>query len=408
MSESITARVVTSLKEIAATDWDACAGGLALESPSQGAESQSQALESRPQPIAANPFTTHAFLSALEDSGCVGPGTGWSPVHLVLEDAARRILGVTPSYLKGHSQGEYVFDHGWAEAYMRAGGRYYPKLQVSIPFTPATGPRLLVRGGDGAGERRAALISGLESLRRQTAASSIHVTFAAEPDISALAQAGFLERCDLQYHWFNQGYGHYDDFLDALVSRKRKALKKERREALSPGISVEWLTGSGLTESVWDAFHTFYEDTGTRKWGRPYLNRRFFSLIGERMGPSILLAMARRNGRYIAGALNFLGKDTLFGRNWGCLEDHPFLHFELCYHQAIDMAIAHKLRVVEAGAQGEHKLARGYVPVITRSMHAIADPGLRQPVARFVDEERRQISLLKAQMLEQSPFRKPD
>ena len=394
-----TARVETALHKIGAFTWDACATAV------QTGEASTQH-PSEQQQLPANPFSSFAFLSSLEDSGCVGRGTGWNPVYLVLEDQSAQIVGVTPTYLKTHSQGEYVFDHGWAEAYARAGGQYYPKLQLSIPFTPAMGPRLLVRGGAGDTQRRTALASALESLRRQTSASSIHVTFTAEPDITALANAGFLERHDLQYHWFNDGYASYDDFLSALASRKRKALKKERREALPPGITVQWLTGSELTEGIWDAFHAFYEDTGARKWGRPYLNRRFFSLIGERMGASIMLAMASRNGRYIAGAINFLGHDTLYGRHWGCLEDHPFLHFELCYHQAIDMAIARGLKCVEAGAQGQHKMARGYVPVITRSMHAIADPGLRQPVARYLENERHQISLLQQEMMLQSPFKK--
>jgi predicted N-acyltransferase len=274
-----------------------------------------------------------------------------------------------------------------------------------VPFTPANGPRLLVRGGEGADDRRAALTGGLEALRREAKASSIHVTFAQEPDIAALANAGFMERHDIQFHWKNDAYRDYGDFLSRFASRKRKALKKERREALASGISIEWLTGSDLTERIWDDFFAFYMDTGSRKWGRPYLARAFFSLIGERMAQRVFLAIARREGRAIAGAINFLGDDCLYGRHWGCIEDHPFLHFELCYNQAVEFAIARGLARVEAGAQGEHKLARGYMPVITRSMHAIADPGLARPVADFLARERQAVAGYRDELLAQSPFR---
>jgi predicted N-acyltransferase len=388
----LTLRVATSLKAVPADAWNACAHP---DTPAAD-----------PALDRDNPFVAHEFLAALEESRCIGGRSGWSPAYLLVEDEAGRLLAAAPSFLKSHSQGEYVFDHGWAEAYERAGGRYYPKLLVAAPFTPATGPRLMVAAGPRAEEARAALISGLEALRAQTKASSVHVTFAQEPDIAALKQAGYLERDDLQFHWRNEGYGAYDDFLAALASRKRKALKRERREALTAGITIDILSGSDLTEGVWDDFFAFYQDTGSRKWGRPYLNRAFFSAVGAAMGERIVLVMARRAGRSIAGAINFRGANTLYGRNWGCIEDHPFLHFEVCYHQAIDYAIAHGLARVEAGAQGEHKLARGYRPVVTRSLHHIADPGLRRPVAAYLTQERAQIAAAQEALAAESPFRK--
>jgi predicted N-acyltransferase len=400
----LTVRVATSLKAVPAAAWNACANPAALDAiigrPAGPSACESDSADSD------NPFVSHAFLSALEDSGCIGGRSGWSPAYLTVEDEAGALLAAAPSFLKSHSQGEYVFDHAWADAYERAGGRYYPKLQLAAPFTPATGPRLLVARGARADEARDGLIAGLEALRRQAQASSIHATFAQAPDIAALAAAGYLERHDLQFHWHNDGFGSYDDFLATLASRKRKALKRERREALSNGITVEVLSGPQLTEAVWDDFHSFYEDTGARKWGRPYLNRRFFSEVGAAMGERIVLVMARRAGRYIAGAINFRGANTLYGRNWGCIEDHPFLHFELCYHQAIDYAIGHGLARVEAGAQGEHKLARGYQPVLTRSMHHLADPGLRRAVAAYLATERAQIARAKEALAAESPFRK--
>ena len=456
LREGFRVRVATSLKSVPAADWDACAnphslqvasratvknsslppcgegmgmgvvplgegstnehspGGTtptSLSSPQRGREAPSSApgqADSISQADPDNPFVSHAFLRALEESGCVGGRTGWSPAYLLVEDADDRLIAAAPSFVKGHSQGEYVFDHSWAEAYMRAGGRYYPKIQVAAPFTPATGPRLLVADGPHAIEAREALIAGLNALREQVRGSSIHVTFAQEPDMAALLEAGFLERHDIQFHWQNEGFGSYDDFLATLASRKRKALKRERREALSAGIEVAVLSGSDLTESVWDDFFSFYEDTGSRKWGRPYLNRRFFSEIGQRMGERVVLVLARRAGRNIAGAINFRGGNTLYGRNWGCIEDHPFLHFELCYHQAIDYAIAHRLVRVEAGAQGEHKLARGYRPVITRSAHLLADPGLARAVAAYLPGERREIGSAVAALAQDSPFRKGD
>lgn len=400
----LTLRVATSLKAVPAGAWNACANPHAL----------ADALAATAMPPDApaldrdNPFVSHEFLMALEESRCTGGRTGWSPAYLLVEDEAGELLAASPSFLKSHSQGEYVFDHSWADAYERAGGRYYPKLQIAAPFTPATGPRLLVAESPRADEARAALIGGLEALRGQTQSSSVHVTFAQEPDIAALKQAGYIERDDLQFHWRNEGFGSYDDFLATLASRKRKALKRERREALAAGITIVVLSGNDLTEAVWDDFFSFYEDTGSRKWGRPYLNRAFFSAVGSAMGERIVLVMARRAGRYIAGAINFRGANTLYGRNWGCIEDHPFLHFEVCYHQAIDYAIAHGLARVEAGAQGEHKLARGYRPVITRSLHHIADPGLRRPVAAYLAQEREQIAAAREALAAESPFRRAE
>jgi hypothetical protein len=381
-------RIAQGLKAVPASAWDACAlsAGSGDDDP-------------------ANPFVSHAFLSALEEAGCVGPKAGWSPVHVLVEDEAGTLLGAAPCYLKSHSMGEYVFDHSWADAYTRAGGRYYPKLQVAVPFTPATGPRLLVPNGSQADGVRSYLIAGLRALRDQTGASSIHATFLQDADLEALTSEEFLRRDDQQFHWFNEGYKDFDGFLEALASRKRKAIRRERRDALANGISVEWLTGTDITEAHWDAFFAFYMDTGSRKWGRPYLNRRFFSLIGERMADRVLLVMAKRNGRYIAGAINFIGAKRLYGRNWGCIEDHPFLHFEVCYYQAIDFAIARGLDRVEAGAQGEHKLARGYKPVITSSAHDIADPSLRRAIRAYLDQERLYVSEAADELSGATPFK---
>jgi predicted N-acyltransferase len=353
-----------------------------------------------------NPLVSFAFLSALEDSGCAVRRTGWQGHHLRLETAQGKLLGAVPCYLKSHSQGEYVFDHGWSDAFERAGGRYYPKLQCAVPFTPVTGPRLLVSRGEDSRTVKAGLAAGLKAVTEKLGVSSAHVTFAPEDDVEALEGAGFLHRTDQQFHFFNEGFSTYGDFLATLASRKRKAMKKERREALADGISIDWLTGKDLTEKVWDDFFAFYMDTGSRKWGRPYLTREFFSLIGERMAEDILLVMARRNGHYIAGAINFIGSDALYGRNWGCIEDHPFLHFEVCYHQAIDFAIERKLKVVEAGAQGEHKLARGYRPVIMHSAHYLAHPGLRKAVADYLKRERREVERMSEYLEEHTPFRK--
>jgi len=354
----------------------------------------------------SNPFVSHAFLQALEASQSVGARAGWLPQHLVLEGSDGRILGAAPCYLKSHSQGEYVFDHAWADAYERAGGDYYPKLQVSVPFTPAAGPRLLVGPDADAQAVRSWLAGGLIALCEQREASGVHATFLQPADWEALAERGFLQRTDQQFHWENPGYSSFEDFLAALSSRKRKFIRRERREALASGVTIDWLTGSDLTEAVWDVFFAFYMDTGSRKWGRPYLTRAFFSLVGESMRDRILLVMAKREGRYVAGAINFIGADTLYGRHWGALEHHPFLHFELCYYQAMDYAIAHKLPRVEAGAQGEHKLARGYAPATTYSAHYIANPGLRRAIADYLTRERAHVDAVGQELAAYTPFRK--
>ncbi|WP_150522803.1 GNAT family N-acetyltransferase [Roseibium sediminis] len=412
---SATLRILSSLKEISPSDWDSVAnpgwqlGAAGKLSGPAIADDLSQ-LAGPPdkliQNIAFNPFLSHAFLHSLEEAGCSTGRTGWHPRHLVLENTAGEIWGAVPAYLKSHSQGEYVFDHGWAEAFHRAGGNYYPKLQVSIPFTPATGRRFLVSPKIDRAAGLQALASGLVQVCRQSGASSVHATFLTDSEWSALGDLGYLQRTDQQFHWENEGYSSFDDFLNALASRKRKAVKKERREALGTGIEIEWVTGSDLTEAHWDAFFEFYEDTGARKWGRPYLNRQFFSLVSERMAERILLVMAKRQGRYIAGALNFIGSDILYGRHWGCTEHHPFLHFEVCYYQAIDFAIAHRLKRVEAGAQGAHKLARGYLPVTTRSAHWIAHEGLHNAVADFLEHERQAVERENELLIDHAPFRK--
>ncbi len=353
-----------------------------------------------------NPFISHAFLSALEDAGCATRATGWLGQHLVLEDAGGTMHAILPCYMKNHSQGEYVFDHGWADAFHRAGGSYYPKLQTSVPFTPATGRRFLT--GETIDRETAimALSGGLAELCRRTGASSSHITFLTEEEWTILGEQDYLLRTDQQFHWENAGYSSFDGFLEALASRKRKQLRKERKQALENGITIEWVTGSDLKEAHWDAFYAFYMDTGSRKWGRPYLNRKFFSLLGERLADRVLLIMAMRNGRPIAGALNLIGSDTLFGRNWGCLEDHPFLHFEVCYYQAIDFAIEKGLARVEAGAQGAHKLARGYLPVKTYSAHWITHPGFRRAIADYLEHEREAVDVEAEALAEHSPFRK--
>ncbi|MGF1619722.1 MAG: GNAT family N-acetyltransferase [Rhodomicrobiaceae bacterium] len=353
-----------------------------------------------------SPFLSHAFLHALEASGCVHPRTGWLPQHLALEDEHGRILGVMPLYLKSHSQGEYVFDHGWAHAYEQAGGDYYPKLQSCVPFTPVTGKRLLAAPGTNSEAVEDALIGGAVELVKLHDASSLHITFLKEAEWRAHGDSRILQRMDQQFHWVNENYASFDDFLASLASRKRKAIRKERRDAAASAISFEHLRGADITEAHWDAFFDFYQDTGNRKWGRPYLNRRFFSMIGETMADRILLIMCRRDGRMIAGALNLIGGDALYGRYWGALEHHPFLHFETCYYQAIDFAIANGLTRVEAGAQGEHKLARGYLPQTTYSLHYLAHPGLRRAVAAFLQQERRAVAEEGRILAEMGPFRK--
>jgi predicted N-acyltransferase len=399
-SSEITLEAVPSIGDVAPEDWDACAN------PMCGAASSGLGddLGSSSRP-AYNPFVSHAFLSAVETSGSATARTGWGPRHLLAKVDAT-IAGIVPCYLKSHSQGEYVFDRGWADAYERAGGRYYPKLQVSVPFTPATGPRLLIRDGFDRDRIGSALASGLIALCGVSKASSVHVTFAREAEWQLLASHGFLQRTDQQFHWHNQGFATFDDFLATLNSRHRKSIKRERREAVAAGITIHWLTGSDITEEAWDAFFDFYMETGSRKWGRPYLNRKFFSLIGESMANDVLLVMARRNDRWIAGAINFIGSDTLFGRNWGAIEHHPFLHFEVCYYQAIDFAIRRGLRFVEAGAQGEHKIARGYLPQTTYSAHYIADPDLRRALADYLKRERAYVADAGRELAELGPFRK--
>ncbi len=389
MTGDVKIRVETSFQDISKESWD----GL-----SEAAKGQPDGLY--------NPFISHAYLSSLEESGSATADTGWLGQHLLMEDGNGRFSGGLVCYLKNHSQGEYVFDHGWADALERAGGRYYPKLQCSVPFTPATGPRLLTATTADTARVRGSLAAGLQELIRRHNVSSAHVTFLPEDEIPTFEQAGFLHRTDQQFHFLNDGYSSHSDFLETLASRKRKALKKERRAALEGGISIDWLTGKDLTESVWDQFFSFYMDTGSRKWGRPYLTRKFYSLIGERMADDILLVMAKRNGKYIAGAINFIGSDALYGRHWGAIEDHPFLHFEVCYHQAIDFAIAKGLKRVEAGAQGEHKLARGYLPATTHSAHFIAHPGLKRAVADYLDRERQEVEQMSDILAEHSPFRK--
>jgi predicted N-acyltransferase len=400
-------RLVSSLAAVPAAAWDACAAGanaLATEAQQTPEDNSSPLSSTRGQPD--NPFVTHDFLSSLEASHSVGPRTGWQPSHLLAEDDAGALVGCAPCYVKSHSRGEYVFDHGWAEAFERAGGAYYPKLQVAVPFTPVTGPRLLARAGPQAAAVRAGLAQALVQIAGSNGLSSAHVTFPTEAEWRLLGEGGFLQRTDQQFHWDNAGYAAFDDFLAALSSRKRKTIRRERKEALAPGIEVRWLTGADLTEEAWDAFFAFYMETGSRKWGRPYLTRDFFSIVGEKMRDRILLVMARRAGRWIGGALNFIGADTLYGRNWGCIEHHPFLHFELCYYQAIDFAIARKLRRVEAGAQGEHKLARGYLPRPTFSAHFIADPALRRAIADYLARERRYVEAAREELAAAAPFRK--
>ena len=351
-----------------------------------------------------NPFLDHAFFLALEQSGCATARTGWQPQHITIDDAQGHPIGLMPLFLKSHSMGEYVFDHGWANALERAGGSYYPKLQCSVPFTPATAPKLLVPSGDAAVE--AALLSAAQKLAIQRDASSVHATFVPEAEASLIEADGWLKRVDTQFHWHNEGFASFDDFLETLSSRKRKTIRRERRDALADGITVKWLTGSDLMEHHWDAFYDFYEDTGARKWGRPYLNRKFFSLLNQTMADRIVLMLAYDGPTPIAGAINFLGSDRIFGRNWGAIREVPFLHFELCYNQAIDFSIQHKLAVVEAGAQGEHKLARGYAPSSTYSVHWIAHPGLRAAVADFLEQERASVEHQQEMLDQYTPFRK--
>ena len=375
-AEQIVARIAAGVAEFDAAGWDRCAG-------------------------ADNPFLSHAFLSALEDSGSVSARTGWHPIPIAIDGPGGRPDAVLPAYVKSHSQGEYVFDHGWADAFERAGGRYYPKLQIAVPFTPVPGRRLLAAEPALA----PALVAAAERVVEQNRFSSAHATFIDPAEVELFERAGWLIRIDSQFHWHNEGFASFDDFLAALSSRKRKSIRKERAAAVE-GLDIVHLTGADIREVHWDAFWTFYQDTGARKWGRPYLTRHFFSLIGERMADRILLMLALRNGRPIAGALNLIGADALYGRYWGCTEEVPHLHFELCYYQAIEAAIARGLSRVEAGAQGSHKLARGYRPVPTYSAHYFADPRLFDAVARYLEAERQAVDEEIRMLDEHTPFRK--
>lgn len=383
---ALTIRRLEAISDIAAAAWDASACP--------------EAADGR----ADDPFTTHRFLAALERSGSVGQGTGWTPCHLVAETDGQ-VLCVMPLYLKAHSQGEYIFDHNWAEAYERAGGRYYPKLQSAVPFTPVTGRRILTRP-DAPEGLRTALLNAATDMAARAGLSSLHLTFCTEEECEIGAKAGLLPRLTQQFHWVNQGYRSYDEFLAQLASRKRKAIRKERVQAQAFGGTIRRLTGDDIRPGHWDAFWTFYQDTGARKWGQPYLTRAFFDLIHQTMRDDILLVLAERNGRPIAGALNFIGRQVLYGRYWGAIEDHPSLHFECCYHQAIDHAIEQGLARVEAGAQGEHKLARGYLPAQTHSLHWIADEGFRKAVARYLEAERTAVGQEIEALADYGPFRK--
>ncbi len=376
------------LRDIPAAEWDACACPEAADGG---------------RPI--DPFTTHRFLAALEDSGSVGAGSGWQPHHLIAR-AGGETIAVAPLYAKGHSQGEYIFDHNFAHAWQRAGGRYYPKLQSAVPFTPATGRRLLTRPGCEA-TGRAALLQAMAQIAAQNRLSSAHVTFCTEAEAEAGAELGYLHRVTQQFHWVNRGYPGFDAFLADLSSRKRKTIRKERERARAFGGTIHAYTGDALRPEHWDAFWAFYQDTGARKWGTPYLTRNFFARAQETLRDDILLVLAERNGRPVAGALNLIGRDTLYGRYWGCIEDHPCLHFELCYYQAIDWALAHGLNRVEAGAQGEHKLARGYLPAPVHSLHWFADTGFRDAVARYLEAERAAVDDEIEVLTAYGPFRRP-
>lgn len=367
------------IADIPAAEWDACAG-------------------------ADNPFVSHAFLSAIEDSGSASPRTGWLPRHVALHTEDGPLAAVAPAYLKSHSYGEYVFDHGWARAFEAAGGDYYPKLQVAVPFSPVPGPRLLVRP-DAPETAADALAGALAQICGELSLSSAHVTFCTEDESARLASAGWLSRLGMQYHWHNRGYGSFDDFLEALASRKRKMLRRERRDANACGLVFRTLRGAEITEGMWDAFFGFYRNTVDRKWGSAYLTRPFFSLLSERLGDRVVLMIAEQDGTPVAGALNLMGRDTLYGRNWGCVGEWPFLHFELCYYRAIDFAIAEGLARVEAGAQGEHKIQRGYVPSLTFSAHWIEHPALRRAVGEFLEQERPAMMRQAEELMAFSPYR---
>ena len=379
-SDKATVKVAESIAEFSAEAWDACAGQ-------------------------DDPFLGHAFLSALEDSGCVTAESGWLPRHIAVEDGLGGVAAVAPLYVKSHSQGEYVFDWGWADAYERAGGRYYPKLQCAVPFTPVPGRRLLARAGPGAHAAERMLATGMVELARRHGLSSVHVTFLDEAQAERLSAQDWLIRHGVQFHWHNKGYASFDDFLGALTSRKRKTIARERRRVAEAGIRTPILCGADIKPHHWDAFHRFYVDTYDRKWGYPYLTREFFELLSDRLGERVVLVLAELDGRPIGGALNLRGEHALYGRNWGAEADYHFLHFEACYYRAIDFAIEHGLARVEAGTQGPHKIQRGYTPVRTFSAHWIADPGLRRPVADFVAHEQRQTAREIEHLAGKSPYR---
>ena len=376
-----TVTLTNSIKEISQSEWDLCAG-------------------------IDNPFLSYDFMSSLEDSGSVSPKTGWLPQHLLYRSPSKKLIGVVPLYLKGHSYGEYVFDWGWADAFERAGQKYFPKLLSAVPFTPVTCPKLLVCPGEDKEQVYSVLASGLVSTLTQLNVSSLHVNFSTEGDWNFLGKDKFLKRLGIQYHWYNDNYASFDDFLSQLNSRKRKAIRKERKAAAASGVKIHLLTGDDIKGRHWDAFYQFYVDTSDRKWGSAYLNREFFDVLGERMADKVLLVMAEYDTMLVGGALNFIGRDTLYGRNWGCLADFKFLHFEACYYRAIDFAIERGLSRVEAGAQGHHKLQRGYTPTLTYSNHFINDAQFREAVAEFLKRESHHILLEKAELEKQSPFRK--
>lgn len=377
--------IVPRIADIPAQAWDACAN---------------------PDATTYNPFVAHGFLKALEDAGCVGGRTGWTPRHLALKDPGGNILACAPCYVKMHSQGEYVFDHAWADAFARAGGDYYPKLQIAVPFTPVPGRRLLVRPGPDSEGNEALLASAVAQVAERNGLSGVHITFSSEGEWERLGRRGFLQRTDQQFHWSNAGYATFDDYLGCLASRKRKTMRKEREQAVA-GLTVEWLRGCEITEADWDTFFAFYMQTGARKWGRPYLNRKFFSILGASdVGDRCLIMFARNGSRPIAGSFHMVGGDCLFGRYWGATEHQPFLHFEMCYYQAIDYCIQHGIARAEAGAQGEHKLARGYLPTRTYSAHYITDPALRRAIADYLTSERVYMEEASDELVEHAPFRK--
>ncbi|MGI9524947.1 MAG: GNAT family N-acetyltransferase [Hyphomicrobiaceae bacterium] len=378
-------QVIGGIDEVDAASWNNCAN---------------------PNTKLYNPFISHAFLKSLEDAETVHPRTGWQPQHLLLKCATGTIQGCMPLYAKSHSKGEYVFDYGWADAFERAGGQYYPKLVSAVPFSPVPGPRLLVLPGSHRQDCEDLLLSGAVELVKRYNLSSLHINFLPQDQCQRICELGFLKRYDQQFHFMNANYGSFEDFLLSLASRKRKAVRRERARALSEGITIEWVRGRDISEAHWDALYSFYMETGSRKWGRPYLNRTFFSLLGSEMPDDCILIMAKRNGKFIAGALNLIGGDCLYGRYWGAIEHHPYLHFEICYYQAIDFAITHKLLRVEAGAQGEHKLARGYLPTLTYSAHYIPNPDFRQAIDNYLKDERSYVENSGNILADYAPFRR--